>query len=52
MGLQIAALMLFFGWLGSLADSALNITNNLLLALGIILGLFVSLYLIIKDISK
>lgn len=52
MGLQMAAIMLLGAWGGSKLDELWDIKNNLLTALGTVLGVVVALYTVIKDLMK
>lgn len=52
MGLQMAAIMLGGAWLGHKLDLHYSIKSNLLTAAGVILGLFLGLYLVIKDLLR
>lgn len=52
MGLQMAAIMLAGAWAGSKLDQYLQVKNNLCTAAGVVIGLFLGLYLIIKDLMK
>jgi len=52
MGLQMAAIMLGGAWAGSKLDEYFQLKNNLLTAAGVVLGLFLGLYLVIRDLMK
>jgi hypothetical protein len=52
MGLQMAAVMLAGAWAGNKLDEFWSIKNHLLTAAGVVLGLFVGMYSVIKDLLK
>jgi hypothetical protein len=52
MGLQMAAIMLGGAWAGHKLDEYFQIKNNLLTAAGVVSGLFIGMYVIIKDLLK
>ena len=52
MGLQMAAIMLLGAWIGSKLDALWNIKNNLLTALGTVVGVALALYVVIKDLTR
>ena len=52
MGLQMAGIMLAGAWAGMKADAYWHIKNNLLTALGTVLGVVLALYFVMKDLLK
>jgi hypothetical protein len=48
----MAAIMLLGAWIGSKLDALWSIKNNLLTALGTVIGVALALYVVIKDLTR